>query len=145
MGTVPLGRHRFDLRPADVRSEEVQVPLSVERAGGRGCRLSGQLLGDPCGDTEVQQPLALPGDGKAPHRQGHRSAHLGELQPGRTRPGPGEFRNTALGTSTPQASSPRPVGRLVEDFYTPWCRHSLSGARCRWACGTNKRLAPFPN
>lgn len=67
-------RHWCDLWPADARSEEVSIPLSVEPAGGRGRRLSGQLLGDPRGVAEMQQPLALSGDREAPQRCGHRSA-----------------------------------------------------------------------
>ncbi|EFB23703.1 hypothetical protein PANDA_020252, partial [Ailuropoda melanoleuca] len=99
-------RHWCNLRPADVRSEEVSVPLPVECAGGRGHRLSGQLLGDPSGVAQMQQPLALPGDGAAPQRQGHRSAQLGELQLGRRRPGARNFQNTALRASSPQACTP---------------------------------------
>lgn len=44
MRTMALGRHRCDRRPADARSEEVSVPLSVERAGGRGCVLQDWCL-----------------------------------------------------------------------------------------------------
>ncbi|ELR62720.1 hypothetical protein M91_20576, partial [Bos mutus] len=78
-------RHRCNLRPADAGSKEASIPLSVE--GAAGCGLSGQLLGDPSGVAEMQQPLALPGDRAAPQRHGHRSAQLGELQPGHRRPG----------------------------------------------------------
>ncbi|XP_047554963.1 transmembrane protein 141 isoform X7 [Lutra lutra] len=54
-------------------------------------RLGGQLLGDPSGVAQMQQPLALPGDGAAPRRQGRRSAQLGELQLGRRRLGAEDF------------------------------------------------------
>ncbi|XP_059266272.1 transmembrane protein 141 isoform X1 [Mustela nigripes] len=54
-------------------------------------RLGGQLLGDPSGVAQMQQPLALPGDGAAPRRQGCRSAQLGELHLGRRRPGAENF------------------------------------------------------
>ncbi|XP_044938682.1 transmembrane protein 141 isoform X3 [Mustela putorius furo] len=84
-------RHRRRLRPADVHPEEVPVPLPVACAGGRGHRLGGQLLGDPSGVAQMQQPLALPGDGAAPRRQGCRSAQLGELHLGRRRPGAENF------------------------------------------------------
>ncbi|XP_047554960.1 transmembrane protein 141 isoform X4 [Lutra lutra] len=90
-GDLGSGRHRRRLRPADVRPEEVPVPLPVARARGRGYRLGGQLLGDPSGVAQMQQPLALPGDGAAPRRQGRRSAQLGELQLGRRRLGAEDF------------------------------------------------------
>lgn len=144
------GRHRCDLGPPDVHSEEAEVPLSVacagcsgwvpqsgclgslkhtrvasgggssrhlcllglgpsswwepypspppafaqnnpvprwffpETCGGPGSpayqlspllpshRLGGQLLGDAGGVTEMQPPLALPGNGAAPHGRAHR-------------------------------------------------------------------------
>lgn len=47
MGTTALGRHWCDLWPADARSEEVSIPLSVEPAGGRGWVLQGWCPGAP--------------------------------------------------------------------------------------------------
>ncbi|XP_036162808.1 transmembrane protein 141 isoform X1 [Myotis myotis] len=70
------------------------------------CRLRGQLLGDPRGDPEVQRPLALPGDGEAPHGHGHRSAHLGELQPGAQDLGPESSRTQRSAPRTPGWPSP---------------------------------------
>uniref|UniRef100_A0A2K6U502 Uncharacterized protein n=1 Tax=Saimiri boliviensis boliviensis TaxID=39432 RepID=A0A2K6U502_SAIBB len=82
MGTSAPCRHRRGLRLADVHSEEVSIPFAVEPTSGRGCRLRGQLRSNESGDREMQQPLALPGDRAAPQRHEHRSAKLGELQPG---------------------------------------------------------------
>ncbi|XP_027412699.1 transmembrane protein 141 isoform X3 [Bos indicus] len=36
MGTVALGRHGCNLRPADAGSKEASIPLSVEGAAGCG-------------------------------------------------------------------------------------------------------------
>ncbi|EHB11619.1 Transmembrane protein 141 [Heterocephalus glaber] len=82
LGTLALCRHRRDLRPADSHPEKVSLPDAVEHPGGHGCRLCGQLQGDQSGVAEMQQPLALSGDRAAPQRHGHRSAPIGELQPG---------------------------------------------------------------
>ncbi|XP_032334816.1 coiled-coil domain-containing protein 183 isoform X3 [Camelus ferus] len=56
-------RHRRDLRPAAARSEEVCIPLSVERAGSRGA-MSGTA--DPGGEGEDGQEQ---GDAGSPARQ----------------------------------------------------------------------------
>ncbi|XP_053429760.1 transmembrane protein 141 isoform X1 [Nycticebus coucang] len=59
-------------------------------------RLHGQLRSDKNGVTEMQQPLALPGDREAPQRHGHRSTQLGELQLPTGDLGKGSSWNTAL-------------------------------------------------
>ncbi|KAM9642869.1 transmembrane protein 141 isoform 1-T1 [Trichechus inunguis] len=71
----------------DADTQEVSIPLAVDRAGGCGHRLGGQLRGDTSGDPEVQQSLALPGDRAAPQRCRLRSAQLGETQRGCRRSG----------------------------------------------------------
>ncbi|XP_063570623.1 transmembrane protein 141 isoform X2 [Pongo abelii] len=101
-------RHRHGLRLADVHSEEVSIPFAVEPSSGRGCRLCGQLRGDKSGVREMQQPLALPGDRAAPQRHEHRSAKLGELQPGHGGLGAGGVWNTAFMPPDPRLTLPTP-------------------------------------
>ncbi|KAK2504580.1 hypothetical protein MC885_017654, partial [Smutsia gigantea] len=64
-------------------------------------RLCGQLLGDPSGVTEMQQPLALPGDREAPRRLRHRWAQKTWCQ--------GALEHSPS-TSAPQAGPPHPTG-----------------------------------
>nr|XP_054358342.1 transmembrane protein 141 isoform X1 [Pongo pygmaeus] len=108
MGTSALCRHRHGLRLADVHSEEVSIPFAVEPSSGCGCRLCGQLRGDKSGVREMQQPLALPGDRAAPQRHEHRSAKLGELQPGHGGLGAGGVWNTAFMPPDPRLTLPTP-------------------------------------